>query len=86
MKIKKISLTIFSVCVLLALFASVLGFLGYIVALIIGGETATAICMFIYNDFFPWLIRISAIGVGFGLLGMYLSKLKALTMNNENSK
>lgn len=81
MKIKKISLTIFSVCVLLALFASVLGFLGYVAALIIGGEAATALSLFIYNSYFPWLIRISSVGVGFGLLGMYLGRLKALSVN-----
>lgn len=86
MKISKISLTVFSICILVTLFASVLGFLGYIVALFIGGDTATAICMFIYNDYFPWLIQISAIGVGFGLLGMYLGKLKALTIGTEKKK
>ena len=78
-KISNVLLTIFSVGVLLTLLAGGLSFLGYVVALIIGGETATAICVFIYKTYFPWVIRICSVCVGFGLIGMYLNKVKALS-------
>lgn len=80
-KISNVLLTIFSIGVLTTLFAGGLSFLGYLVALFIGGETATAICAFIYKEYFPWVIRICAVCVGAGLIGMYLKKLKALSIN-----
>ena len=84
-KISKVLLTIFSIGALLTLFAGALALLGYIVALIIGGETATALCSFIYTQYFPWVIRVCSVAVGFGLIGMYMNKIKALTIET-NSK
>lgn len=42
----------------ICLFLGGLGFLGYIVAFCIGGDTATEICTWIYKSFYVWLIRI----------------------------
>ena len=84
-RISKVLLTIFSVGVLVTLFAGALAFLGYVIALIIGGEAATSICVFIYKEYFPWVIRICSICVGVGLIGMYLDKVKALTYVDEKS-
>ena len=86
MKMKKISnilLTIFAVGVILTLFAGGASVLGYIVAIIIGGETATAICATIYTVCFPWIIKVCSAAVGCGLIGMYLEKKKALTVGGN---
>ena len=84
-KVSKIMSTLFSIGVLLTLFAGALALLGYIVALIIGGETATALCSFIYTQYFPWVIRICSVTVGFGLIGMYFDKKKALVVNTTDT-
>ena len=84
-KVSKIMLTLFSIGVLLTLFAGVLALLGYIVALVIGGENATALCSFIYTQYFPWVIRICSVAVGFGLIGMYFDKKKALVVNTTDT-
>ena len=47
-------------------------------ALIIGGETAAAICKWIYKTFIPVIIKASTILILFGLLTMYLAGEKAL--------
>lgn len=86
MKISKIVLKVFSVGVLLTLFAGALGFCGYMAALVIGGETATALCGFIYSTYFPWVIRICSISVGFGLVGMYMEKKQALSLDSDKKK
>jgi hypothetical protein len=85
-KVSKVLLTIFSIGVIATLFAGALAFLGYVVALIIGGETATALCAFIYKQYFPWVIRVCSVAVGFGLVGMYFDKKKALVMNVTESE
>ena len=83
-KTANIFLTIFSVGVLATLFAGALAVIGYIVALCIGGETATALCLWIYKTYFPWVIKLTSVCAGIGLVGMYLSKQKALTAASEN--
>ena len=52
-------------------------------ALIIGGDTATAICTFISKQVNPIMIYISTIMVLFGLLTMYLAGEKALTSEKK---
>lgn len=60
--------------------------LAYIAALIIGGDTAALICDFIYNKFFHYLIIVSNIIVLLGLLAMYLSGEKSMTLDKEKRK
>ena len=85
-KISRILLSVFSVGVLLTLFAGALSFVGYAAALIIGGEAAARLCAFLYKEYFPWVIQLCSISVGFGLVGMYLEKKKALTFVSEEKK
>lgn len=85
-KVSKVILTIFAVGVLLALFAGALAFIGYVAALIIGGETADAICTFIKGPFFDWTIRVCSVATGLGLIGMYLTKVKALSVDAPAAK
>lgn len=84
-KISKVLLTIFSVGVIATLFAGGLAFVGYVVALVIGGEAATELCVFIHKEYFPWVIKICSISTGLGLIGMYLSKKKALSVENTEN-
>ena len=79
---KKISdyvLKIFAVGIIVCLFAGGLSFLGYLIALIVGGEIATALCAFVFKQYLPWVIKLTSVFTGIGLIGMYLSKQKALT-------
>ena len=85
-KFSQVLLIIFAIGVLLTLFAGALALVGYIVAMFIGGETAAALCLFIYKSYFPWVIRICSISVGFGLIGMYLRKIKALSFAEEKKE
>ena len=85
-KVSTILLTVFAIGVIFTLFAGGASVLGYIVALIIGGEAATSICTTIYTVYFPWIIQICSIAVGFGLIGMYLDRKKALTVNGNEEE
>ena len=85
-KFSDILLKVFSVGVLLILFAGAMTLIGYIVAMFIGGEVATEICVFIHKTFFPYVIRVTSIVVGIGLFGMYLSKMKALSVSDTQEE
>ena len=78
-KISKVLKTIFGAGIMICLFASGLTFFGYMAALIIGGETATAICTVIYKGIIPYIIKVSTILILLGLVAMYLNGEMALT-------
>lgn len=78
-KISGLLKTVFGYGIMLTLFIGGLTFFGYIIALIIGGETATAICVFIYERIIPVIIYITTTLVLLGLVAMYFSGETALT-------
>lgn len=83
-KISEIMLKIFAIGILACLFAGGLSLIAYVVALFIGGEQATNICTVTYKVYLPWVIKISSVFTGIGLIGMYFDKQKALTIKSEN--
>jgi hypothetical protein len=85
-KISDVFKLIFGYGIMIVLFAGGLTFFGYVIALIIGGETATAICTWIYKSFVPVMIYATTILILFGLLTMYLAGEKALTPGKKNMK
>ena len=82
-KISDVLKTVFGYGITICLFVGGLTILGYLAALIIGGETATAICTFIYKGLFPWIIRISTVMVLLGLIAMYFAGEMALTTGSK---
>ena len=82
-KVSNVLKTIFGWGIMICLFAGGLTFFGYVAALIIGGETATAICVFIYKKVFPIIIYASTCLVLFGLVSMYLGGETALTSEKK---
>ena len=85
-KISNVCKWIFGYGIMITLFLGGATFIGYLVALIIGGDAATAICTFISKTINPIMIYISTCMVLFGLLTMYLAGEKALTSEKKNSK
>ena len=78
-KVSNIFKMIFGYGIMIVLFAGGLTFFGYVAAICIGGETATAICTWIYKSFVPVMIYTSTVLILFGLATMYLAGEKALT-------
>ena len=78
---------IFGYGIALCLFAGGLTFFGFVVALFIGGDTATAICLFLKDQFLSVVIYASTVLVVMGLVIMYLRGETALTPDKKkNSK
>ena len=82
-KISDILKMVFGYGIMISLFAGGLTFFGYVVALIIGGDVATAICTVIYKNIFPVIIYLAVGMVLLGLLAMYLAGETALTPDNK---
>ncbi len=84
-KIASVLKTIFGYGIMICLFGGGLTFFGYVVALIIGGDTATTICAVIYEKIIPVIIYLSTIMVVLGLVAMYLDGEKALTTDKKKA-
>lgn len=85
-KMKKVSAVlkkIFGYGILICLFGGGFTFFGYAAALIIGGETATAICVFLYKQILPVIVYSSTVLVLLGLVAMYLNGEMALTSKGK---
>ena len=85
-KIANFFKVIFGYGIMIVLFAGGLTFFGYVAAILIGGETATAICTWIYKSFVPVIIYASTILILFGLVTMYMAGEKALTPGRKAAK
>ncbi|MBQ5977409.1 MAG: hypothetical protein IJL51_04660 [Oscillospiraceae bacterium] len=85
-KISDVFKLIFGYGIMIVLFVGGLTFFGYVAALIIGGEAATAICTWIYKSLIPVVIYTSTILILFGLLTMYLAGEKALVPEKKAAR
>jgi len=82
-KAAEITSTIFGWGVYFCLFAGGLAAFGYILALILGGGAEGAgydLARFIQRTYFPFIVRIVSASVLIGLLSMYFSGQKALSL------
>ena len=85
-KISDVCKLVFGYGIMIVLFAGGLTFFGYLAALVVGGETAAAMCEWIYKTFIPVIIKASTILILFGLVTMYMAGEKALTPGIKNAK
>jgi len=82
-KAAEITSLLFGFGVYICLFAGGLAAVGYIVALIIGGGAGGSgydLARFIQRTYLPFIFRLASASVMIGLLSMYLSGQKALTI------
>ena len=82
-KISDVLKLIFGYGIMLNLFVGGLTFLGYLAALIIGGDTAAAICTFLYKEVIPVMVYTTTCMVLLGLVSMYLAGEMALTAKKK---
>jgi hypothetical protein len=55
-------------------FAGLLPLIPFIVAIIIGGSAGEAISLFLYKEYYPWVIAAAAVAVLVGWVAMYVRK------------
>ncbi len=84
-KLSEILKTFFGYGIVFCLFAGGSTFFGYLLAIIIGGDTAAMICEVLYKRIIPVIIYISTSMVLLGLMQMYLGGEKALTPETEKN-
>ena len=84
-KISNVLKLIFGYGIMICLMVGGLTFFGYVVALCIGGNTAAAISVFLYETVIPYVIYASTVLVLLGLVAMYLAGETALTSDKKKA-
>ena len=85
-KVSKVTKLIFGYGIMISLFAGGLTFVGYLVAMIIGGDVAAEMCRIIYKEIIPIIIYVATSMILLGLISMYLAGEFALTPDKKKKK
>lgn len=81
-KIYNVLNKIYGVCMTVAFFAGVLPLIPFIIAIVIGGEAGEAISVFLYKQYYPWVILLASVSILIGLVAMYIAKIDGLSMKS----
>lgn len=70
----------------IAFWGGIIPLVPYIVAIIIGGKTAETISVFLYKQYYPWVIALASVAVIIGLIGMYIGGVEAFSTKSFAKK
>lgn len=72
----------YGIMMTVSFFAGGLPVIPFIIALIVGGGTGEAIAVFLYKQYYPWVIILGSLAIVIGLIAMYLGKLEGLSVKS----
>ncbi len=70
----------------ISFFAGGLPIIGFIVALIVGGNVGANISTFLYKQYYPWVIVFGSVAIVIGLIAMYIGKLEGLSVKKVSAE
>ena len=79
-KMSDILKTVFGYGIMITLVVGGLTFFGYVAALIIGGDLAEKICVFLQKQYYPVVIVVGALAIVVGWIAMYVGKKEGLSI------
>ena len=77
---------IYAITMSVSFFAGLLPLFPFIAALIIGGEWGEKISVFLYQQYYPWVIVLGCVSIVIGLIAMYIAKIEALSVKNTTAE
>ena len=83
-KLIKLLCNLYGIGITAAVFMGALSFLGYLAAIIIGGQAAADICVFIYKKLYPILFYVCSASVFIGMLKMYIAGEKTMMLTKKD--
>ena len=83
LKIAAVLKKIYGILMSVSFFVGFLPLIPFIYAIIVGGELGEKIAVFLYNDFYPWVIVAGSVAILIGLISMYLEGKTALSTAKE---
>ena len=72
----------YGIMMTVSFFAGGLPLIPFILALIIGGAWGEKISVFLYKQYYPWVIVLGSLAIVVGLIAMYLGKNEGLSVKS----
>ena len=85
-KIYKVLNRIYGIMMSVSFFAGIIPIVPFIFAIIIGGDVGEAIAVFLYKQYYPWVIVVGSLAIVLGLISMYFGKQKGLSIKSTGKK
>lgn len=67
---------VYGILMTCSFFAGLIPVIPFVIAIMIGGTTGEAIALFLYKQYYPWVIAVASVAVLVGLLATYVDKSK----------
>ena len=77
---------IYGILMTVSFFGGFLPVIPFVIAVIIGGETGETIALFLYKQYYPWVILVGSIAILVGLVAMYIGKIEGLSVKSVGKK
>lgn len=77
---------LFGIGLYISLFAGGLAFIGFLIAIIMGGSSAEAFAVAIQKQYFPIVIRVASLTIACGLVRMYINNDHALSLISDKKE
>ena len=85
-KLYKILNKIYGLTLFISFFAGLLPIIPFVIAIVIGGSTGETISLFLYKQYYPCVIALSAIAVIIGWVAMYVGGKDTGLIKKNKSK
>ena len=85
-KIYKVLNKIYAVMMTVSFFAGFIPLIPFIAAIIIGGNTGEKVAVFLYSEYYPWVIIVGSLAIVIGLIAMYVGKIEGLSVKKTDAK
>ena len=76
---------IYGILMTVSFFAGIRPLFPFIFAIIVGGSLGESISIFLYKQFYPWVIVIGSVAIMAGLIAMYIGKLEGLSVKKVST-
>ena len=70
----------YGIMMTVSFFAGGLPLIPFVIAIIVGGQTGETISVFLYKQYYPWVIVLGSLAIVVGLMAMYMGKLEGLSV------
>ena len=77
---------IYGVLMTASFFGGLLPLFPFLFAIIAGGTLGENISLFLYNQYYPWVIVAGSIALVIGLIAMYIGKLEGLSIKKVSAE
>ena len=77
---------IYGILMTISFFGGFLPVIPFAIAVIIGGETGESIALFLYKQYYPWVILVGSVAIITGLIAMYIGKVEGLSVKSVGKK